>query len=96
MESSEFLMERWETRTVNGDGDRLCQLIAISAYKGWNSPELVELQIFGAERSLGNICVDNLKVKLVGLGYGSYGCGAWVKLPKAVSIFEVEKSCSEL
>ena len=68
--------------TVYCDGNALSQLVSICPYKRWYGPELVELQIFGTERPLGNVGVNNVQVKLVRLGHGSNGYGTWVRLEK--------------
>ena len=70
--------------TVNRNSNRLRQFIAVRAYKGRDKTKLVNLQIVGAERPFGNICVHNLEVELIGFSYSSNGCRTWVALPKAV------------
>lgn len=67
-------------RTVNGNSDRFGQLISVCTHKRGNLPEFVEFQVLGTERSFSNVCIDDLKIKLVCLGYSLYGDGAWVVL----------------
>ena len=77
-------------RTVNRNSNTLRQLIAVRAYERGDKPKLVDLQIVGAERPFGNICVHNLEVELIGFSYSSNGCRTWVALPKAVLAYVAE------
>lgn len=67
------------SHTVNGNGDRLSQLVAIGANEGGNFAKRVDLQIV-----LGKFTwwfrVDYVKIKLVGLSYHSNGSGTWISL----------------
>lgn len=72
--------QRIGERTVYGDCNTLGQFVTICAHKRWYSSEFIDLQIFKTERLLGSIGVNNLEVKLVGLGDGSNSCGACVSL----------------
>lgn len=67
------------SHTVNGDGDCLGQLVAISADKGGNFAQRVELEIV-----LGELMwwfrVDYVEIELVGLGYYSNCSGTYVSL----------------
>ncbi len=90
-ESSRTLKVIHKRRTINRNSNRLRQLIAVCAHERWDSSKLVDLQIIGAERPFGNICVHNLEVELVGFSYSSNGCRTWVALPKAVLTYVTEK-----
>ena len=70
--------------TVNRNSNRLRQLIAVRAYEGRDKTKLVDLQIVGAKRPFGNICVQNFKVELISFSYSSNGRRTWVALPKAM------------
>ena len=75
---------RIRERTVYSYCNALGQFVSICPHKRWDFPELVELQIFDTERSLGNVGVNDLEVELVCLCNSLNGCGAWVRLPKSM------------
>ena len=83
-EQSRTLQVNHKRRTINRNSNTLRQLIAVRAYERGDKPKLIDLQIVGAERAFGDICVHNLEVELVGFSYSSNGCRTWVALPKAV------------
>ena len=76
---------RRRERTVYGDGNALGQFVSICPHKGWYSAKFVEFQILDTEWRLGNVGINDLEVKLVCLGDGLNGCGAWIPLPKSMS-----------
>lgn len=67
------------SHTVDGNGDRLSQLVTIGANEGGNSAKRVNLQIVLGEFMWWSR-VDYLKIKLVGLSYNSNRSGTWVSL----------------
>ena len=69
--------------TVYGNGNTLGQLVSICSHKGWYLSEFVEFQIFGTERPLGNVGVDDLEVKLVCLGNGLNSYRTWIPLQRS-------------
>lgn len=77
---------RGERRTVDGNGDTLCQFVAVCTNKGRHVPQLIDLQILGIKGPFCAVCVNNLEVELVGLGYSSNGYGAWVALQETRSV----------
>lgn len=58
------------SHTVDGNGDRLGQLVTIGANEAGNSAKRVDLQIVLGE-FMWRFRVDYLKIKLVGLSYNS-------------------------
>ena len=69
--------------TVDGNGNRFCQLVAILADERWDFAEMVDAQVV-IRNTLAWIGFHNLKVHVIGLSYCANGSGTRVAL-RAVS-----------
>lgn len=74
----------YSKRTVDSNGKALRQDEAVSANKGRNLAELVQLEVLG--RRAGRVGKDNLDVEVVGLGDGQNGRRPRVGLTRGMSV----------
>ena len=59
--------------TIDCNGNALMECIAISANKGRDLAELVDLEIFGGD-SLGGLSLDDFQLKVVCFGHSKNCC----------------------